>query len=439
MSQHKDLVCLKPQEFVGFLKQNRIRKFFFVYDPDKGIVRSSHPQLQPIADFLLSDKRDFMQHEGLFFQITRNYGTLQGAFIHRTHRGQGSGGLRYWHYATVEDFLRDGLRLAKGMTFKNALAGLWWGGGKGIMVHNPAVELHEPNMRASLFQEFGEFVTSLRGCYITAEDVGTSVIDMANVFSKTRFITCIPYEFGGSGNPSVATAKGVVCGMEAALEFTGLGNLKGKTVAVQGVGHVATPLIEFLFEKNVDKVIAWDIDVQRVTRVKEQFAGKPFEASVISPDDVSIFQTDCDIFAPCATGAILNPQTISSLKAKIICGAANNQLEDDDRDDQSLHERGIVFVPDFLTNRMGIVHCANEQYGYVNHDYFIERHLSKDWEYSIYQTALKVLQASRETGDPPARTAIRMADELSLENHPIFGHRGQQIIASLVENRWHEQ
>jgi leucine dehydrogenase len=437
MAKGVNLLKLTPQEFTSFLKEENIGRFYFIYDAKDKIVRSSHRQLQPIAEFIQSDKRDFMMHEGIFLQVTRKYDTLQGAFIHRTCRGQAAGGVRYWSYNTVEDYLRDGLRLAVGMTMKNALAGLWWGGGKGVMAVNPGVDKNNPLARSSIYQEFGELMSSLRGCYVTAEDVGTDVTDMANVFMRTRFITCIPARLGGSGNPSVPTARGVISGMEASLDFIGDGKLEGKTIAVQGMGHVAGPLIQYLFEKNVQKVIACDINIHTVKEVREKCLGKNLEASVVSLDDKSIFQTECDIFSPCATGAILNPQTIPMIKAKIVCGAANNQLEDSERDDKLLFERGIVYVPDFLTNRMGIVNCANEQYGFVNGDPFIEQHLAINWEFSIYRIAKKVLQESRLTKTPPAKVAIRLADELSIQNHPIFGHRGQQIIDSLVADRWH--
>jgi glutamate dehydrogenase/leucine dehydrogenase len=281
-------------------------------------------------------------------------------------------------------------------------------------------------------------MTSLRGCYVTAEDVGTNVIDMADIFSRTRFTTCIPPELGGSGNPSVPTARGVVCGMEAALEFLGLGTIEGKTVAVQGMGNVGEPAIRFLFEKGAARVVAGDIDRVLVESTRAEFAGRDFEAVLLERGDESFLATACDILAPCATGAVLNPRTIPHIKAKIVCGAANNQLEDSDRDDALLHQKGITYVPDFLTNRMGIVNCSNEQYGFVNHDPAIERHLARDWEYSIHQTTLRVLGESRESGEPPARVALRQADRLSLEEHPIFGHRGVQIIRSLLENRWHE-
>jgi len=439
MAKSMNLLQITPQEFIAFLKNENITRFYFVYDAKNKIVRSSHKQLQQIAEFIQSDKRDFMTHEGIFIQVSRKYDILQGAFIHRTKRGQAAGGVRYWNYNTVEDYLRDGLRLAVGMTMKNALAGLWWGGGKGVMAHNPTVDKNNPIIRASIYQEFGELMTSIHGCYVTAEDVGTDVTDMVNVFAKTRFTTCIPLRLGGSGNPSVPTARGIISGMEAALEFLEMGTLAGKTIAVQGMGHVASPLIKYLFEKEVKKVIACEINPYIVKEVREIVTGCNLEAKIVSLDDLSIFQSECDIFAPCATGAILNPITIPMIKAKIICGAANNQLEDSRRDDKMLYERGIVYVPDFLTNRMGIVNCANEQYGYVRNDPFIEQHLTKEWEYSIYQIALKVLKESRNTHTPPGEVALRLANELSLQNHPIFGHRGQSVVDSLVASQWHKR
>ncbi len=436
VSDIHDLLALRPQEFVRFLKDNGVSRFYLVRDSKGGQVRASHSCLQGLADFVGADQRDFHEHEGIFFQVSPTHDTLQGAFVHRTNRGQAAGGVRYWHYDRLEDYLRDGLRLAMGMTHKNALAGLWWGGGKGVMAHNPEVEKGDPAVRATLYREYGEFLSSLRGCYVTAEDVGTSVEDMANVYAGTRFTTCIPHSMGGSGNPSVPTARGVISGMEAALEFLGRGSLEGKTVAVQGMGHVGEPLISFLFEKGVARVIACDIDPQLVEAVRGRMADEPLEASAVDRGDDSIFRTECDILAPCATGGVLNPQTIPLIKASVVCGASNNQLEDPERDDRLLHERGILYVPDFLTNRMGIVNCANEQYGQVENDPYFERHLTRDWEHSVFQTTTRILRSSRDTGTPPAGAAVLTAEELSREDHPIFGHRGQEIIDSLVAGGW---
>ena len=231
-----DLADLSPSAFKDVLVGEGVRRFSLVWDEERGEVRASHPLLEPLARLLGEDRRDFDRHEGFFVQVAPETGVLQGASVHRTCRGQAAGGVRFWRYDTVEEYLRDGLRLARGMTHKNALAGLWWGGGKGVMAQGTGQDESDPAVRRRIYEEYGELMTSLRGCYVTAEDVGTSVEDMAAIFSKTRFTTCIPPELGGSGNPSAPTARGVVRGMEAALHFLGMGDLKGKTVAVQGLG-----------------------------------------------------------------------------------------------------------------------------------------------------------------------------------------------------------
>ena len=437
MLNKSELLSASPSDFIIFLKKENIEKFFFIYDDKKKSLTASHPKLQPIADFFTNDTRDFIEHEGWFCKVSDKYNMIHGAFIHRTNRGQAAGGVRYWNYDSIEDYFRDGLRLGAGMTFKNALAGLWWGGGKGVIAHNPKFDKMNPEVREKIYKEYGSFISTLNGCYVTAEDVGTSVEDMANVFSETRFTTCIPSEFGGSGNPSTPTARGIISGMEAALEFLGLGTLEGKTIAIQGLGHVGEPLMQFLFEKKVKKVIGTDIISDNINSIKKKFAGENLECTLVKRDDLSIFGEDCDIFSPNATGAILNPKTIPMLKAKIVCGAANNQLEDMHRDGKAIHEKGIIYVPDFLTNRMGIVTCANEQYGYINNDPMIENHFRKDWEHSIFNRAMQVLSESKEKNIPTAEIALKLADKLSRENHLIFGHRGKEIIKTLVENNWH--
>lgn len=431
-----NLIKKTPAEFVEYCQANDIQRLYFVWDSVEKRVRASHPALQEIADFLSQDKRDYGQHEGVFLQISQETQTLQGAFVHQTCRGQGQGGTRFWTYDTLEDFLRDGLRLSRGMTHKNALAGLWWGGGKGVIVRNPQIDATDKKVRQSIFEDYGRLVTSIHGIYITAEDVGTNTPDMASIFSKTRFITCIPSEVGGSGNPSMATARGVVRGMQGAAAFLDGSSLKGKTIAVQGMGNVAGPLIEYLHEEGAGKVIACDISADVIEKVKAKLPAHFLEARLVEKGDSSILSEECDILAPCATGAILNPQTIPKIRAKIVCGAANNQLEDTDRDDRALQEREILYVPDFLVNRLGIVNCANEQYGYIDHDPYVESHLDFESEHSVYQMTLKVLKRARETGETTAHAAVRLAEELAQEKHPIFGHRGQLIIDSLVRNHW---
>jgi glutamate dehydrogenase/leucine dehydrogenase len=426
------------KELIKVLKENNIRLFHLVYNKDSKRIESSHSELQFLADFINSDERDMEEHEGMFFQLTDKYDVLQGAFVHRTKRGQAAGGVRFWQYDNVEDYLRDGMRLAKGMTHKNALAGLWWGGGKGVMVHNPENDKNNLEYREYVYTEYGKLLTKIKGCYVTAEDVGTSVEDMENIYRTTRFTTCIPQSIGGSGNPSEPTSRGVVSGMEAALHFKGE-TLEGKTIAVQGMGHVAEPLIGHLFNKNVKKVIAADINTDVVNMVKEKFSDKNLEARVVEIGDNSILFEDCDVISPCATGAILNDETISEIKAKIVCGASNNQLEDHDKHDKAIADRDILYVPDFLTNRMGIVYCANEQYGYTQNDDFIERHLTPEWENGVFQKTLSVLKEAKETNQPTSKIAIKQATDMSMELHPVFGHRSQLIIDSLVKEEWYKQ
>jgi len=423
-------------EFIADLKKKKINRFYFIYSADKEKLISSRPEFEYLAAEILNNKRDFNKHEGLFFELTDKYDSLLGAFIHKTNRGQGQGGVRFWDYEHLGDFISDGLRLSEGMTRKNALAGLWWGGGKGIITHSPGVDRKNPEVRKYIFRKYGEFITSLKGAYLTAEDVGTNTPDMYEIYKHTRFCTCIPPETGGSGNPSAPTAMGVVAGMEAGLEFLGLGTLQDKTIAMQGAGNVGLPMIQFLFEKGVKNVIVCDINPENIKRAKDKFSGKNLTAELVGIDDLSIFGHDCDIFAPNATGAIINPETIPMLKAKIVCGAANNQLQNPERDGKALMDKSITYIPDFLTNRMGIVNCANEQYGYVDNDPYFHRHLDKEWEHSIYKTSLEVLGNSKKSGLSPALEAIKLADHHAASLHPIFGHRANMIIQNLVAEGW---
>ena len=432
------MLDLSPDRFCARLAELGIRRFWILWNEEEGRVHASHPVLEPLVRFFSEERRDFDRHEGVFLQVAPDTGVLQAAFVHRTCRGQGAGGTRFWRYNTMEEFLRDGLRLSKGMTLKNALAGLWWGGGKGVMARDTG-RSEDPAARRRIYEEYGEFMTALRGCYITAEDVGTTVDDMAAIFSRTRFTTCIPPALGGSGNPSGPTARGVVRGMEAALAHLGRGTLAGKTVVVQGLGHVGGLLIGFLRERGVARVIGSDIDAARGEALRRRFPAAPgweLETRVTARGDNSVLAEPCDIVAPCATGGILNPRTIPAIAAPIVCGAANNQLEDPERDDLALQERGIVYLPDFLVNRMGIVNCADEQYGYVDVDSRMEAHLGDEWENSVYNLSLEVLAQARRGGTTPARVAVELAERRSFETHPLWGHRGVEIIRSVARGGW---
>lgn len=432
-----DLLSLPIPEFTTHLRETGIARAYVYWDDEAGGFRASHGAVEPLAVALDADRRDADRHEGVFLTVGRNTGALHGAFVHRTCRGQGAGGVRFWRYPDLGSFVRDGLRLSRGMTHKNALAGLWWGGGKGVITGPAGDNRAEASERRRIYEEFGEMISSLRGCYVTAEDVGTSVEDMAAIFGKTRFTTCIPPELGGSGNPSGPTAQGVVRGMEAALAFLEKGTLEGKTVAIQGLGHVAEPMIGILVERGVSRILGVDIDGASVERVRARFGARvELDVRRVELGDQGILEAEADVVSPCATGAVLDEKTIPRIRAPIVCGAANNQLADPAAHDRLLAERGIVYVPDFLVNRMGIVNCADEGSGYVDDDPVFAAHLGDSWDQSIYRLTLEVLAQAERSGTPPGEVALRMAEERSFEEHPIWGHRGRLIIRSLVSSGW---
>jgi leucine dehydrogenase len=329
---------------------------------------------------------------------------------------------------------------------KSALAGLWWGGGKGLIAKNNGVDYSDHQFRDALFGEYGKFITSLRGLYYGAEDVGLTEEDTLRMFKYTRFATCIPKRIGGSGNPSGMTAKGTVCGMEGALEFLKPGDtLKGKKIVMQGAGNVASFMIQELLKKGVAHIKASDINENVIKAAKEKYKLDSRVDFVLKKrDDNSILEEECDILAPNALGGILDEKLIPKIKAPIVlnyyfnfkvCGAANNQLFDA-TSDELLKKRGIIYVPDFLNNRMGIVNCANEMYGYVDEDPEIERHFGREWKHSIINTTLDVLNESKKTNIGTDGAAKKIADELQKQTHPIFGHRGKKIVQSILKSNW---
>jgi glutamate dehydrogenase/leucine dehydrogenase len=224
--------------------------------------------------------------------------------------------------------------------------------------------------------------------------------------------------------------------MEAALHHQGLGSLEGKTVAMQGLGNVSFYMIEELLERRVKKIVGVDIDLVAIQTVGDRFAGQPLVSRLVSPDDVSIFSEACDIFSPNAVGGTLNPQTIPLIQARTVCGGANNQLQSSPRDARLLQEHDVLYVPDFLANRMGIVNCANEQYGVFDGDPSIGEHLSHDTDFGVYRRGLEVFSRAAESGRTPSEEAELLAEELSEVPHPIWGDRGQQIIDNLVRCGW---
>ena len=396
---------------------------------DEGLV-ASHPEIDALRAFIDTDPRDAHEHESAFLASGRRTGVLMAAFLHWTDRGQGAGGVRHWRYDDLESLVRDGLRLSCGMTRKNALAGLWWGGGKGILAATD--RSRDPEWRRAAYQDYGDFMSDLRGLYVTAEDVGTRPDDMRAIFERTRHVTCIPPELGGSGNPSHFTARGVVCAMEGALAELGHGELAGKRVVMQGAGNVATFMMEELLARDVASILATDISEPRLSAVRQRIPDERLTLRCDDPKDRSVFGEACDVFAPNALGGVLNPDTIPMLKTDLVCGAANNQLLDESRDAALLAQRGITYVPDFLANRMGIVNCADEASGRLPDDPAILRHLGRDWDNAVYVVTRRVLARARDEGVGTAAAANALADELAREPHPIWPGRGRAIARSLL-------
>lgn len=426
----------EPGALVALLRRLGRRRALFRFDDSLDRVVANSTELSDLAEVMNANRRDFAGHRAVFIEVGRDTGTLLTAFLHRVRRGQGAGGVRHWTYVSLSDLLDDGLRLARGMGRKNALAGLWWGGGKGIICADPERDRDDEAYRTALYRDYGRFISGLRGAYVTAEDVGTRPADMRSIHETTRFATCVPEDAGGSGNPSRSTARGVVCAMRAALEFAGLGPLVGKRIAMQGTGNVGCFMIEELLAEGVSHIVASDVSAPALAAARARFDGAPVELRLNEPTDVRVFAEPCDVFAPNALGGILNPSTIPQLACKVVCGAANNQLLDDQLDDQLLRERGIVHVPDFVANRMGIVQCANEQYGSLPRDPAILRHFDPSYENSVQRVTLEVLTRARDEGTTPTRAANQLADERMAEDHPLWPGRTEQIIAALCEEGW---
>ncbi|AUJ26322.1 MULTISPECIES: Leu/Phe/Val dehydrogenase [Virgibacillus] len=330
-------------------------------------------------------------YEQVVFCQDKNSGLKAIIVIHDTTLGPALGGTRMWTYETEADALEDALRLAKGMTYKNAAAGLNLGGGKTVIIGDP-----KQDKNPEMFRAFGRYIQGLNGRYITAEDVGTTVQDMDTIHMETDFVTGISPESGSSGNPSPVTGYGVYKGMKAAVkEAFGDDSLTGKTVAVQGIGNVAYALCEHLHKEGANLVVT-DINEQAVQRAVEAF-----NAKAVKPD--AIYDVDCDIYAPCALGATINDDTIPRIKAKVIAGSANNQLKESRHGDM-IHKQGVVYAPDYVINSGGVINVADELQGY-NYDRAMKK------VETIYDSLLKVFAIARRDNIPTYLAANRMAEE----------------------------
>ncbi|MBI5216700.1 MAG: Glu/Leu/Phe/Val dehydrogenase [Ignavibacteriae bacterium] len=331
-------------------------------------------------------------HEQVVFCSDTKAGLKAIIAIHNTTLGPSLGGTRMWNYATDEHALTDALRLSRGMTYKAAVSGLNLGGGKAVIIGNPNTD-----KTTQLFRAYGKFVDSLNGKYITAEDVGTNVHDMEIVHQETNHVTGIDQAFKDSGDPSPLTALGVYYGIKACMkETTGNDSLSGKTVAVQGAGNVANALCEFLAKEGA-KIFITDIYEHKAQSIVART-----NATLVKPDE--IIEMDADVFCPCALGAILNDHSITQLKAKIVAGAANNQLADEQTHGMKLLERGILYAPDYVINAGGLISVANQLDGNTYEQ-------AKKQIEGIYETLRNIFRISHEKQLPTFQAANHLAEE----------------------------
>lgn len=340
------------------------------------------------------DDSAFDDHERVVFCRDKATGLKAIIAIHSTALGPAAGGCRLWRYESDAAALHDVLRLSQGMSYKNAMAGLGFGGGKAVILKTA-----DFNGSDALYEKYGEFVELLNGSYITAEDVGMSVPIMETIARRTRYVTGLPKKEGhAGGDPSPKTAFGIFKGIEAAVQFKlDRDDVRGLTAAVQGVGHVGYNLCRYLAEAGAHLVVA-DIDESRVTTACDEFG-----ATAVGFDEI-LFQ-DVDVVAPCALGAVLNENTIPKLRASIVAGAANNQLESA-ADGRRLADAGILFAPDYVINAGGIINVASEYLGTADDDDVMQQIAA------IGPRLTQIFRQAESTGRPTNIIADEQAREI---------------------------
>jgi len=331
----------------------------------------------------------FADHEQVVFVSDESVGLKAVIAIHDTSLGPALGGCRMYPYEDEQAALRDVLRLSRGMTYKAAAAQLDLGGGKAVIIGDPRRQ-----KTPELLQAMGRAVERLGGRYITAEDVGTSVVDFAEVRKSTRHVVGLPVELGGSGDPSPTTALGVFYGLDAAARYRWRAeSLSGRSVAVQGLGNVGWYLCQLLREAGASLVVS-DVDEARVAKAVSTFA-----ARAVDPDE--IYAVEADIFAPCAMGAVLNDTSVGHLRCEIVGGAANNQLAREEHGEQ-LRVRGILYAPDFVINAGGMIRVASERDGY-------DEDLVKRGVEGIGRTLHAIFERAEADGVSTQKAALRLA------------------------------
>lgn len=332
------------------------------------------------------------EHEQVVFGYDKRSGLRSIIAVHNTVLGPALGGTRMWNYGSESEAITDVLRLSRGMTYKAAISGINLGGGKAVIIGNPYKDKSE-----ALWRQYGKFVDSLGGKYITAEDVGTSTADMEYVAMETDFVAGKPAYLGGGGDPSPVTAYGTYLGMKAAAkEAWGSDSLTGKTVMVQGVGHVGQYLVEHLTKEQANVLVA-DINEGNLKSTADRF-----KVELVQPDVV--YRAPMDIYAPCALGATLNDETIAQLQCQIIAGAANNQLKEELKHGEMLRDRGIFYAPDFLINAGGLINCYAELDGY-------DRDRAYGYTEKIYDRTLEIFHRAANEGITTHQAAVRIAEQ----------------------------
>jgi len=336
---------------------------------------------------------DFDGHEMVHAYYDQPTGLKGIVAIHSTALGPGFGGCRMWPYDSEAEALTDVLRLSRGMSYKNALAGLAYGGGKAVIIANGKTDKTE-----ALFESYGRAVDALGGRYITAEDVGIKVQDMQITARTTKYVSGISKQGDGiGGDPSPNTAYGVFLGLRAAVRHKlGTDDLTGVRVAVQGVGNVGYNLCRHLHDNGAEIIVA-DVYQPNVERACSEFG-----ARAVDPD--AILCEDVDVLAPCALGGVINEETISDVQAKVIAGAANNQLGTE-ADGETLRQKGILYAPDYVVNSAGIITVAAEYDGGVSEDDVMQK-IER-----IYHRTLAIFERADLEQRPTSEIADQMARE----------------------------
>ena len=331
-------------------------------------------------------------HERVLFCANAEAGLRAIIAVHSTVLGPGLGGVRMWPYASTDEAVTDVLRLSRGMTYKAAAAGIQLGGAKAVILGDPKRDKTETLLRA-----FGRCVESLGGHYITAEDVGTNTADMEWIATETRWVTGLPEDRGGSGDPSPVTARGVHSGLRAAARWKwGASDLGGRTVAIQGLGNVGS-FLAALLRADGARVIGCDVDPAAAAAARDRHG-----VEIVGVDE--IYDVEADVYSPCALGATLNPDTIPRLRVEIVAGGANNQLAIPERDGAALAARGILYAPDFVINAGGVINVYNEYVGY-------NRERAMRMADSIFETALRLFELARRDGVDTWLAGDRLAEE----------------------------